>query len=80
MRRKATAVLTALGALVCASAAVASVSATVSPTSVDFGRVPFEGGCAVEPNGVPNALCVTRTVTVTNRIQRYLRIRDAGSR
>jgi hypothetical protein len=62
------------GAIVCAlaglalfaSPAAASVSATISPTSVDFGRVVYNGGCQIDANDQPNAACVTRTLTVTN--------------
>jgi hypothetical protein len=58
--------LTALTLLAFAPPAAASVSASVSPTSVNFGRVPFEGGCVVGANDVPNEFCVTRTLTITN--------------
>jgi hypothetical protein len=55
----------ALIALVFAPPVSASASASIAPTSVDFGRVPFEGGCMIVAD-VPNEKCVSRTVTVTN--------------
>src|SRR5688572_26054791 len=51
--------------LVLVPPAAASVSASISPTAVDFGRVPFDGGCFVAGE-VPNERCVTRIVTITN--------------
>jgi hypothetical protein len=64
--RKRLAVLAVLSALVFVPSADASVSASVSPTSVDFGRVGFDNGCNVDLNGLPNEFCSVRTLTVTN--------------
>ena len=63
--RQALAVFSAVAALVLVPLAQATVSASVNPTSVDFGRVPFNGGCLVIGD-VPNEFCVTQTVTITN--------------
>jgi hypothetical protein len=63
--RQAIAAFTAVVALVFVPLAQATVSVSVNPTSVDFGRVPFNGGCMVIGD-VPNEFCVTRTVTITN--------------
>jgi len=63
--RQAIALSFALAALVFVPLARATVSVSVNPASVDFGRVPFNGGCMVVAD-VPNELCVTETVTITN--------------
>ena len=63
---KILALIIAVTTLTVVPSAFASVSASISPTRVDFGRVPFNNGCVVGPSDVPNELCVTRTVTVTN--------------
>lgn len=63
--RRAIAVFAILAAVVFVPLAHATVSVSVSPTSVDFGRVPFNGECVVV-GGVPNESCVTQTVTITN--------------
>jgi hypothetical protein len=57
--------LVSFAVLVLVPPAAASVSASISPTAVDFGRVPFDVGCFVAGD-VPNERCVTRTVTITN--------------
>lgn len=51
--------------LMSVSPVAASASATINPTTVDFGRVPFDGGCMTVAD-VPNDNCVTRTITITN--------------
>ena len=63
--RKMVWLLSVLASLLLVPSASASVSVSVSPTSVDFGRVPFKSGCFLV-NDVPNEFCVTRTLTVTN--------------
>jgi hypothetical protein len=65
LMRRVIAVLAAVAALVVPSSASATPSASVSPKSVDFGRVPYNGGCSVVAD-IPNEFCVTRTLTITN--------------
>jgi hypothetical protein len=65
LMRRVIAVLAAVAALVVPSSASATPSASVSPSSVDFGRVHYNGGCSVVAD-IPNEFCVTQTLTITN--------------
>jgi hypothetical protein len=63
--RKAIVGLAVLALLVLGPPAAAAASLSVTPSSVDFGRVPVDSQCQVV-NDVPNEFCVTQTLTVTN--------------
>jgi hypothetical protein len=81
--RTRTAALALFGVLLLAPPAAAAVSLSVSPSSVDFGRVEVDSQCRVD-NDIPNEFCVTETLTVTNTgtetLQSAVRLRASGSR